>query len=238
MNAARSALGIVLPSDFNSAAYDEINAIVGRRATTEKNSHALFVAAWIGLGYRYRAAAEYHERFTELIRRSVGPPPEERFQQDHSLFGCISACLSSLECCCFALYCVGAMVDGNAFPLSSPKHLRVYARDTAEAYNGAFPGDPLTIALRSVVDEKEFQELADYRNALSHRGTPPRMISISLNTQRDHEAFIPANPQSLAADWRLERSLDTKTTGEYLTYVGRSLDRLMKEASQFVKQQL
>lgn len=64
-----------------------------------------------------------------------GPPLNQRYPQEMALFAFASAALSSLECCAFAAYCLGALVKPDVFPVTVERDLRFYPADVPDAFS-------------------------------------------------------------------------------------------------------
>ena len=165
-----------------------------------------------GPAYRLKGAAADCAALCDSFARSSAPPPEERCQQDSDLLGFVAAATSALECFCFAAYCVGNVTSSARFPMSTAKDLRFYPPKVVSLFKAVFPGDPLSTALETVVNAPEYEQLKVFRDVLSHRGTPPRMHSLS--TERDVTATIPTNLKDLAKNWNYDTDLSSMRVTE------------------------
>lgn len=104
------------PAGLPLAEYDAVNEHVAHRAPGNKDVWHGFASAWKGVAYRLRAAQEHAEGFrASIVASSSAPEPNERYRQDHDLFGFVVCALSILECFFFASYCVGSMLDTTHF---------------------------------------------------------------------------------------------------------------------------
>jgi len=93
------------------------------------------------------AALEHPAASSRSITASSAPPPDQRYQQDHDLFAFVACAFSAIECFHFAAYCMGALANRPAFPLSQPSRRRLYPRDGRDRFGGTFPDEPLAAAL-------------------------------------------------------------------------------------------
>lgn len=226
-----SSIGLVMPQSFNSAAHDKVHECLLPYKDNHLSEWMSFGIAWKGVAYRSKAALSYHQRFTDLVRRTTSPASEERFEQEHALFGFFSAALSSLECYYYALYCVGAMQNSAAFPAASPKDLRVYPLNVKDRFLATFPSDPVTAEMQSVIADPMFSEISDIRNVLNHRGVPPRHFF--QGGDKHGKAMAPSNPKDPAAQWAYLFEINDKTTEDRWVWVSGRLFKLLATAEAF-----
>jgi hypothetical protein len=184
-----------------------------------------------------RAALDHEQVFSASVALSTAPPPDERYRQDHDLFGFVVSSLSAIECVYFAAYCIGSLLKPTDFPLSRPASLKFYPQDVSKRFQLAFPGDMLTDAMRAVLGDPEYKQLRDLRNVLAHRGTPPRMHFFRTSGP-DTPSAIPSNLADLASTWRYNLQLNPQCLVPYRTWLEGSLDRLIKAAFGFTSTHL
>jgi hypothetical protein len=163
------------PAALPIAEFDAVNERVSRRSSGNGDVWHGFASAWNGVAYRLRAALEHEVAFTASLSRSSAPPPDERYGQDHDLFGFVVSAVSAVECFHFAAYCMAALVDPAGFPLTQSKNLKFYPTDVRGRYQRVFPAETLTRVMTSTLAAPECDQLTKLRNVLAHRGTPPRM---------------------------------------------------------------
>jgi hypothetical protein len=93
-----TALPIAMPAGFPAAPFDAVYEIVQSLAPKHAELRLNFVGAWLALGYRYRAMAEYGEEFTKLIvADGPGPSMEKRYLQERALFGFFGNAFTAFE---------------------------------------------------------------------------------------------------------------------------------------------
>jgi hypothetical protein len=225
--------GIIQPPGFNGPVYDAVNQVVSARAP---NIWRTFALAWIAVSYRYKAALEYELRFTASIAQSSGPDYEERFRQDHDLFGFVVCAVSVIECLHFAAYCIASVPSPTDFPLMTAKDLKFFAEDVGLRLVRAFPVDRLALVSQRVLNSPEFARLKEWRIVLFHRGTPPRVIALSTSGQQP--ASIPDNLRDLSINWAFTLPLDASTGPGLVTWLKREVDELIRATEEFATRYL
>lgn len=227
--------GLAVPDDFDVDAYVAVAKAAATHAAVNAKGHRAFAAAWNGLSHRYRATHEASSEFVRAMAAGDAPPMEERHRQEHALFVFATTALSSLECFCFGAYCLGFLAGTREFPMSHERDLRIHPTNVRDMFTSAFPMDSLTSTIASVLAANEYAQLTDLRNALSHRGTLPRSIFLSVGGGNAAKAgaFVPSNPKSLSSDWQFDRVVDAELTRPLLGWLGLSLQRLLPAAHAF-----
>jgi hypothetical protein len=226
------------PAGLPLAEYDAVNERVSRRASGNKDVWHGFASAWNGVAYRLRAAHEHADGFRASISASSAPEPNERYRQDHDLFGFVVSALSTLECFFFASYCIGSLLDTTLFPLSRAEDLKKpYPKHVSKQFRKAFPNDVLSSEMDVCLSSHEFKQLSDLRNVLAHRGTPPRQHFLGTGNT-DTPSAIPGNLVDPASGWRYDFPLDPRCLDPYQTFLDKTLSQLVIEASRFVNARL
>ena len=86
--------------------------------------------------------------------------------------------------------------------MAHPRDLFRYPEDVRKAFRNGHTGDPFEVLLDQVLTAPEYEQLKVFRNALSHRGTPPRLHQ--LRTNQALPSLIPSNFKDLAARWKYD----------------------------------
>ena len=107
-----------------------------------------------------------------------------------------------MDCFCTAAYSVGHVINPQTFPMAHPRDLFPYPEDVRKAFRKSHTGDPFEVLLDQVLTAPEYEQLKVFRNALSHRGTPPRLHQ--LRTNQALPSLIPSNFKDLAARWKYD----------------------------------
>lgn len=230
------AVGIASPPGFNAAAYDAVHLQVSSLNRGPTNEWHLYGSAWNAVVYRYRAALEHEERFTSLISVSASPQAEERYAQEQALFSFIVSAASAVEAFCFAVNFLGGFAGDPAFAVRKSKDLRFAPNDVALKLQAAFPGEPLTVIVRTVLDSPEYNRINDFRRVLFHRGTPPRRFNVGNPTTP--YAATPANPHDLPTDWKYAFTVDASMIRPLRDWLVSSFDKLMEAARDFAHKHL
>jgi hypothetical protein len=224
------------PTALPLADFDAVNERVSQQAVHDKDLWHGFASAWNGVAYRLRAALEHASSFALAISASSAPPPNERYRQDHDLFGFVISAISALECFHFAAHCMGSLLDPGLFRLTRPADLKFYPRDVRDRFQQAFPGDSLSVAIAACLSAPEYAQLNDLRNVLGHRGTPPRLHLLSTGT--DQPSAIPSNVADLASRWRYDFPLKPGCLDSYTIWLQRSVRELIIAAASFASARL
>lgn len=208
-------VGLMMPNDFPSAAYEAVVRVVNVDKWTQHPSWGDFAGAWNGLAYRFTACAEHDERFTGSVRQAgSAPPAPERYIQERELFGFFVTGLSALECVAYGCFALGSMVAPAHFLFVTPTEKRdVSTATTARRMQQAFTADPLAGALDGVAAAPEFKDWSAIRNILIHRSTPRRTMRRFLGSTRGAGATtwgaagVPIDTQTTAVRraWLAER---------------------------------
>jgi hypothetical protein len=148
----------------------------------EEARRARLEAAWVewagacnGVLFRFLACDEHAAELAASLDESAAPPHTERYRQERLLFSMFTEGLSCVECLCYGLHFVGAMVDPAAFePGIDPRDVKVGL--VVRGYEGRFPDEDLTFALAAVNADPEMESWRNVRNVLSHRASPGRTI--------------------------------------------------------------
>lgn len=227
------ALGsLPLPASLPLAEFDAVNERVASHRSGKDDIWYGFASAWNAVAYRLRAALEHGVAFTASVTRSSAPPPDERYRQDHDLFGFVVSALSAVECFHFAAYCIGTLVAPAEFPLSRPSSLRFYPDSVRDRFQRGFPAESLTGAMVTCLAASEYSRLTELRSVLVHRGTPPRMTFFSTSGP-DRPSAIPSNLAALASQWSYDLHLQPQCLEPYAQWLESSIRDLVVEASVF-----
>jgi hypothetical protein len=228
-----------MPIGFNVAAYDSVNDRVAvlanpndSTATWKRNAWSGYASAWNGLAYRLCSAVEYDESFGRSIKISTAPAVKERYVQERSLFGCVAAALSAIECFYMATYCTANALSPSHFPLSIAKHLNQGPKEVAKSYLAWLPNDVFSQRLSHVANSLELTELAALRNTLAHRGVLPRQHFLS--NVADIPSAVPINPKALAEDFAYDAALSSETTSHHTNWLCETSSHLVAEFDTFL----
>jgi len=235
--ASRTLGNFNVPTSLPVAEFDSVNERVAQRSSGNEDIWYGFASAWNGVAYRMRAALDHERAFTTSVAGATAPPIEERYRQDHDLFGFVVSAVSAIECFYFAANCIGSLLEPGIFPLSKSENLKFYPRDVRDRFLSAFAGGALTGAMQETLSAAQFHQLSDIRNFLAHRGTPPRMHFAST-TGPDIPSAIPSNLVALASGWRYNLELSPQCLVPYKIWLEDSLHQLIKAASAFVSTRL
>jgi hypothetical protein len=214
------------PPTFPIAAYDAVGDHIRKYAVSRE--WKAWAMGWKGVAYRYRAAFEDHEAFVAALH-----PPEDgdqRFRQERSFYGLLTNGMSVISCCSYAVYAMVSLVAPTVFPIATAKDLRFYPEDVARKLASApspFQTDAITVALTNCIQDAQYSEMKELRNALDHRGMPGRLRELG------GPDYIPSNLQDLPDQWMVDLRFDTPMSQRLLDWLTAQLTSLLGAAASF-----
>jgi hypothetical protein len=236
INTKLSTVGFAAPHDFPATPYNLVHSCVTKYKDTHPRQWHSYGLGWNGLAYRYRAMVEYDRAFTQSIRDSVSPPPEDRYQQGKDLFGFFMNAVSVFECFFYSAYCIASILESKRFPISEPQDLKFYPDDVVKKFVTAFTDDRLSKDMSQCIGNPVYTDMKVMRDVLAHRGSPPRRFY--AGGERNGLATMPDNVKGLPDTWQFERPVDAGTTASYHGWISQELGFLMEAAVEFCKQRL
>ncbi|TRZ52211.1 MAG: hypothetical protein D4S01_03280 [Dehalococcoidia bacterium] len=231
-----TSLGFEVPPSFPTEDYDKVRSFLEKYKDTHPAQCKSFGLGWHGLAYRYRTLVEYDKQFTNSVKVSNSPPPEERYNQGKALFGFFVNALSVIECFFYSTYCIASILKPDVFPISKSKDLKFYPKDVASKYGTCFSGDCLSIKMNQCLHESKYKEMKDMRDVLTHRGMPPRAFYVGGD--RDGMATMPVNIKDPSDQWHFDLPVDAQTTAVHRQWLCGKLNSLMAAAVDFCNQRL
>jgi hypothetical protein len=226
-----------VPAALPIAEFDFVNERVAKRSSGNDDIWYGFATAWKAVACRMRAALDHESAFAVSVAASTAPPPEQRYRQDHDLFGFMVSAVSAIECFYFAAYRIEALLKPTAFPPSKPSSLKFDAGEVTRRFGVTFPGESLTGTMRAILEGAEYKQVTALRNFLAHRGTPTRFHSFGTSGQ-DIPSAIPGNLADLASNWRYDLQLSPRCLDPYRVWLEDSIHELIKAAADFVSSRL
>lgn len=221
-------LGINMPVEFPITPYETIHAIIAPpRSKDPLYQH--YAGAWNALAIRFRAAFEYGDNFVESFKaHGAVPPPEERYDQEKMLFNFFNSGFSVIESTFYALYVIGAFLKPGDFPLTTMKNQKdVSPQSTERVFAKSFPKDPILSTFQQLFSDQEYIQWRDYRNILTHRTAPGRLIQVSVGKNPPHPTI-----------WKLNnKPFDDSIAIEGKKELTRLLTKLLEASEIFVKRE-
>jgi hypothetical protein len=218
--------GLTMPADFPVDLFETIFGASQRHGSNPLYFH--FIGAWSAISYRYKALAEYDDRFTDIIKKSGHG--QARYEQERDLFGFASNAYSIFEAFHYAMFAIGALIKPEIFVLNAPAdESKVNISTTRARYKDAFPGDPISVSFQEFFDDSARLDLSLLRNVLTHRAAPPRAFGLAVG---------PRDAVPSAELTRVNISLDENTTQSRRHEVSRLLTGYLKAAEIFVASKL
>lgn len=164
-------VGIEMPDDFPSEAYEATCLNVSKWPERHPRILHEFVCAWNAVAYRFQSVG-FHDHAYSLAVRQLGEGGYhlKRYIVEREIFNFFTNGLATIEDVYYALYAVGATLDSSTFPMLTPKdRKRATLERTVEKFNSRFTGEPITRLLQGLHQAPEFERFEGLRNILSHR---------------------------------------------------------------------
>jgi hypothetical protein len=219
--------GLLMPPDFPRELFEKIYSAA--KPHQANPTHPQFIGAWSAVSHRYKALAEYDERFTRSIEKGPARTHEVRHEEERDLFGFASNVYSVFEAFHYGMFAIGAFIEPNIFVLATPSdETKVSVAATHKKYAEAFPSDPVLASFKDYLDDPARRDLSLLRNVLTHRAVPPRAYGVSVG-QSD---------LSWARITRVEIPLDKNTTKSRREAASRLLTICLNGADAFVTSKL
>jgi hypothetical protein len=187
--------GLLMPPDFPSAAFDDLQLTVGRLDTKFRASHGgqpcqewrEFALACNGIKTRFRVVTDSEQTYLSTVPLS-NDTYENVYMQDSALFSFFTNAVSVLEVLCYACFAIAAQLQPTSFPMKTSDDLRkISPHFVSDQFTFIYPSVCLTKALTALAADEEFKKLKDVRNTLSHRGNPSRSYNVTFD-------FTPGKP--------------------------------------------
>ena len=173
-----------MPPDFPIDAYESVH---GRVVTARGNDplYDHYAGAWNAVAYRFRGAIDSGESFVASMEaHGSTPEPLERYVQERALFEFFSCGFSVFDAAFYTLYTFGAFLEPEQFKLSSPREQQlVTPTRMKEAFERAFPTDPILQIFTDIFSDPGYQRWREIRNILTHRAAPGRRIYVSIGVE-------------------------------------------------------
>ncbi len=218
-----------MPPDFPTPPFERTYACIGRLPLVDP-AREHFTAAWNAISFRFAAMCTEGDYFTASIGSPDTPANlEQRYRQEHYLFGFFSNGFSAFEAYFYGLYALGALMQPGSFQIASPREQQAISPTTTiQAYTRAFAGDPILAALQTVMADAAYREWKEIRNILTHRTAPGRTIFVSIDTD-----------QALAPRWKINNiPLDDTTAATRRGYAARLLSTLLDASASFAESRI
>lgn len=174
-----------IPNDFPFAAYQHLNILVNAhdesvRETKSKPTDLYldFAAAHNTILWRFRGVADSDEAYCAANSTpNIAGDFDKRYVEERELFKFFASFVSTIEVLCYCSFSIAAMVDPTHFQLSTEIERRaVRPSRTRAKFSRCFGTE--TIADRLSAMLTTYADANGMRNALSHRGSPPRHIFV------------------------------------------------------------
>jgi hypothetical protein len=179
-------IGIDMPDDFPTTAYDVVNAKLGSYQQRNPNVWTQYAGGWNAIAFRFKTATVADDRFTESIKHFPQPPLEE-YQAQEEAFMFFLAGFAVIESLAYALFALGAMLQPANFPMSTDDARQAIKPTlTKKKFAIHFASTPVEAALSAfladLLADPTYKKWRLIRNALAHRTAPPRQHVTELGT--------------------------------------------------------
>jgi len=218
---------IDLPTSFPIKAFVEFRAsarsiLISPQAKAPQ--WAEFAGASNLIAWRFRAAVEALERFTESwLRQGAAVGHEEIYVRERELYAMFSCGVSCLDATCYAIYALlsrpdvlGISFNDNDRNQCKPAYLLSKLQGRAEAA-------PVVAALTALSSSSEWRIWRTFRNRMTHRSNLPRITYASTE-----DNLPPAKPVNVAATSSTDAfAADLVDLRDHFTWLASSLEGLL-----------
>ena len=231
-----SALGITVPEDFPLVAYEAVATRINARQSANPIAWPEFAGAWNAVAYRFRGCTEYHQSYTESVRREGDAQAQpERYFQERDLIGFFVTGLATIDSLFYGLFAIASMLDDKTFKIETDGQRRKISlnTDTLTLFSNAFPGAMITDALRDLQRDQDYQNWKTMRNILSHRSAPGRQIRVNIQAGPGREK---RQISQESAFWMGHVPIDELTTATKRKWLVKTLGDLLNATDAFTAQ--
>ena len=178
---------VSLPTAYPSSAHAELHT----------RAHDFFQAAGVppdiqqelrtalnSVAYRFKMCTDAGCAFCDsLLRYGAAPAQPERYAQERDFFDFVVTGFTAIECAGYGLFALGAALWPAQFPFTTEALRRKVTLRVALDTCGRVPAaNAIHTALSVTLAAPELEEWLRWRNGLSHRGLPGRIISAGIAT--------------------------------------------------------
>jgi hypothetical protein len=168
-------IGIDMPGDFPTIAYDAVNIRLGPYQPGNPQVWTEYAGGWNAIAFRFATTTAADNRFTASIKHFPQPSFDEYHVQEEALFHFFVTGLAVIESFFYALFALGALRQPTNFPMSTADDLRAIAPVlTKRKFATHFAGTPIEAVLSDLLADPIYKSWCDIRNVLAHRTAPPR----------------------------------------------------------------
>lgn len=217
--------GIEMPEEFNCKIYNEVFITVHSLFNPQEplpQTWIGFSSGWNAISFRYKSMS-YHD---EMFRRYLNEGGfEGRYLEERELFNFFVNGLSSLETFFYAIYNLGKFIDAGIF---NDSVRQINPERTLQKFQLKFPDFSIEKFLSGLLDDGNYKELKEVRNALAHRIIPGRIIYASIGKE--------VNPPD---NWKLKGlTIDEGLTYNRRRWLSQILSQAFEETLEFLKNDL
>jgi len=225
----RGSIWGALPAEFPTDRAEFVYRRLIDDLGSDSKARRLMGFGFTGVAYRFKAMFRHGLDLEESIATNgLAPPVDIVFKQENSLFSFFVSGMSALDCFFFALHSMGAHYAPDCFDLESNALRSVKPRSVTEAFEEEWPNEPISLAIRHLIDSAEFKRWKRVRNVVTHRAVPPRAITIRPG-------------QSTQAVWQVEEAgvkdadeeISKTTTSQWLEWISSQMHKLWSALEYF-----
>lgn len=176
-------IGLVMPQSFPAEIYESIHKRMAKKKNDHLKSWFQYAWAWNAVAYRFLACTEHHKAFTGSLKKfGISPKPQQRYVQEKNLFGFFVTGLSVIESVIYGLYAIASVIKPHYFPITKEEDLkRVTPENTTDKLKRYFKSQRITVVLKKLINDKDYEYWKKIRNILIHRIARGRDFSIGGN---------------------------------------------------------
>jgi len=220
-----SSIGLIMPDDFPSDLYDDVNHRISKNRDDYLSSWYQFAGGWNAIAYRFLSCTDSNDDFILSISKHGNSPAQpERYNQEKLLFNFFVTGLSALQSLSYALYFACSILDKINFPVSSKKDLKSITIESTQIkleQSALQNKESIIKNLKDSINSAEYKDWKEKRNILAHRSAPGRNI------------FEGGNEHG-KVKWMNGLEIDKNTTAQKYEWLLANVKKLIEEVSSFV----
>ena len=166
-----------MPGEFPMAPFMAVQERVASYVDSHNHAFRQYAAAWNGIAWRMRAAAEHADNLEEHLAAVPASKVSvlDRYLEERDLYGFFVNGVSAIDIYFYCVHAMAAILMPDDFPIATDDQMRgVIPVRVGERFWTTYPNDLITAAMVGVLSSVDWAEWTAIRNLLGHRGSPGR----------------------------------------------------------------
>lgn len=160
---------------FSDAAWD----VLPSRPPSDGVLRDEFALAFNAIAFRYRACGEYRDNLVQVLSQPSRRTPEQTFGYYRDLLGYFVSGVAVIDSTCYGCFLIASGRRPLDLPFRQPALCRrAIPAELGDLLGPHFQGARLLRDLEELIDSTEWKFWWSWRNAVAHRGFPPRTVQL------------------------------------------------------------